>query len=239
MSLLAEGQTLDGTYRLLRLIGEGGMGEVYEAPHARLAGRYDINVLLRYLTQNPVAVARVDREARVTSLLQHPYVVQVIDHNTSSDGTEYLVMEYLDGESLAQRVARTGRLPVPEVVSIIDQLAAGLAAAHAHGIVHRDLTPDNIFLVHVEGLEGGRSSRSLPGRHAHPEGRPAAAVSAPAATPGPTAPAVLPAVEPRSPVLEAAVLPPPAPEDPSAGLATRAPVRGRAQPAPRARPPAS
>ena len=151
MSLLAEGQTLDGTYRLLRLIGEGGMGEVYEATHARLAGRYAIKVLLRDLSQNPEAVARFDREARVTSLLQHPNVVQVIDHNTSSDGTEYLVMEYLDGESLAQRVARAGRLPVPQVLAVVDQLAAGLAAAHAHGIVHRDLKPDNIFLVHVEG----------------------------------------------------------------------------------------
>jgi serine/threonine protein kinase len=153
MSLLAEGQTLDGTYRLLRQIGEGGMGEVYEATHARLAGRYAIKVLLRDLTHNPDAVARFDREARVTSLLQHPNVVQVIDHNTSSDGTEYLVMEYLDGESLAQRAAR-GRLRVREVVSIVDQLAAGLAAAHAHGIVHRDLKPDNIFLVRVEGREG-------------------------------------------------------------------------------------
>jgi len=129
------------------------MGEVYEATHARLAGRYAIKVLLRDLTQNPDAVARFDREARVTSLLQHPNVVQVIDHNTSSDGTEYLVMEYLDGESLAQRVARVGRLPVTEVVSIVEQLAAGLAAAHAHGIVHRDLKPDNIFLVPVEGRE--------------------------------------------------------------------------------------
>ncbi|HEY4184681.1 MAG TPA: serine/threonine-protein kinase, partial [Polyangia bacterium] len=151
MSLFTEGQILDGTYRLVRLIGEGGMGEVYEATHARLAGRYAIKVLLQTLSNNREAVARFDREAQVTSLLQHPNIVQVIDHNTASDGTEYLVMEYLDGESLGARMARPRRLPVESVASIVDQIAAGLAAAHTHGIVHRDLKPDNVFLVAVQG----------------------------------------------------------------------------------------
>jgi len=149
--VVGEGQTLDGTYHLQRLVGEGGMGAVYEATHARLAGRYAIKVLLRELSDSPEVRDRFDREARITSLLQHPNIVQVIDHNSTVDGTSYLVMEFLAGESLAARLAREGRLAVPAVVDIVDQIAAGLAAAHARGIVHRDLKPDNIFLVPVEG----------------------------------------------------------------------------------------
>src|SRR4029079_7628893 len=127
------------------------MGAVYEATHARLAGRYAIKVLLRERSDSPEVRDRFDREARITSLLQHPNIVQVIDHNSTVDGTSYLVMEFLAGESLAARLAREGRLAVPAVVDIVDQIAAGLAAAHARGIVHRDLKPDNIFLVPVEG----------------------------------------------------------------------------------------
>ena len=84
------------------------MGAVYEATHARLAGRYAIKLLLLKPTVGSEAIALFDREARITSLLQHPNIVQVIDHNTTADGTEYLVMEYLAGESLAQRLVREG-----------------------------------------------------------------------------------------------------------------------------------
>jgi eukaryotic-like serine/threonine-protein kinase len=150
---LADGQILDGTYRLLRVVGEGGMGVVYEATHARLAGRYAIKVLTQRLAESAEGFDQFKREARNTSILQHPNIVQVIDHNTASDGTEYLVMEYLAGESLAQRLAREGRLPLDVVVDIVDQIAAGLAAAHAHGIVHRDLKPENVVLVPVEGRQ--------------------------------------------------------------------------------------
>jgi eukaryotic-like serine/threonine-protein kinase len=149
--LLREGELFDNTYRLSRLIGEGAMGAVYEATHARLAGRYAIKLLLLRPTVGSEAIALFAREARITSLLQHPNIVQVVDHNTTADGTEYLVMEYLAGESLAQRLGRKGSLPLDTVVGIIDQIAAGLAAAHASGIVHRDLKPDNVFLVPVEG----------------------------------------------------------------------------------------
>jgi serine/threonine protein kinase len=151
--VISEGQTLDGTYHLRRLVSEGGMGAVYEATHARLAGRYAIKVLLRSLADNVDAQSLFDREARITSMLQHPNVVQVIDHNTTEDGIAYLVMEYLSGESLAGRLERVGPLAAPEVVDIVDQIAAGLAAAHAHGIVHRDLKPDNVFLVPIEGRD--------------------------------------------------------------------------------------
>jgi hypothetical protein len=118
------------------------MGAVYEATHARLAGRYAIKVLLREYSDDPEVRARFEREARITSLLQHPNIVQVIDHNSTADGTSYLVMEFLSGDSLAARLAREGRQTPPAVADVVDQIAAGLAAAHACGIVHRDLKPD-------------------------------------------------------------------------------------------------
>ncbi len=148
-----DGQILDETYRLLRVVGQGGMGVVYEATHARLAGRYAIKVLTQRLAQSAEGFDQFKREARNTSLLQHPNIVQVIDHNSAPDGTEYLVMEYLAGESLSQRLAKEGRLSLDAVVDIIDQIAAGLSAAHAYGIVHRDLKPDNVVLVPVEGRQ--------------------------------------------------------------------------------------
>ena len=114
------------------------MGVVYEATHARLAGRYAIKVLTRRLAESPEGFAQLNREARITSLLQHPNIVQVIDHNTTPDGTEYLVMEYLAGESLSKRLASEGRLRLDTVADIIDQIAAGLSAAHGRGVVHRD-----------------------------------------------------------------------------------------------------
>ena len=126
--LLREGELFDNTYRLMRLLGEGAMGAVYEATHARLAGRYAIKLLLLKPTVGSEAIALFAREARITSLLQHPNIVQVIDHNTTADGTEYLVMEYLAGESLAQRLVRKGPLPLDIVVGIVDQIAAGLSA---------------------------------------------------------------------------------------------------------------
>ena len=151
--LLREGELFDNTYRLTRLLGEGAMGAVYEATHARLAGRYAVKLLLLQPTVGSEAIALFDREARITSLLQHPNIVQIIDHNTTADGTEYLVMEYLAGESLAQRLEREAPLPLDTVVGIVDQIAAGLSAAHASRVVHRDLKPDNVFLVPVEGRE--------------------------------------------------------------------------------------
>jgi serine/threonine-protein kinase len=130
------------------------MGLVFEATHARLSGRYAVKVLHEKLCGNPEALARFDREARVTSSLQHPNIVQVIDFNTAPDGTEYLVMELLDGETLAKRLLWQRRLTIDQVVEIVSQIAAALSAAHAQGIVHRDLKPDNVLLVSVEGRDG-------------------------------------------------------------------------------------
>src|ERR1051325_544834 len=95
---LQAGQVLDDTYRIVRRIGEGGMGEVYEALHERLAGRYAVKVLHADVREHPDALARFMREAEITSGLRHPGIVQVIDFNTLPNGLPYLVMEYLEGQ---------------------------------------------------------------------------------------------------------------------------------------------
>src|SRR3954470_7718351 len=150
MGRVATGTLLRDTYLIERLLGTGGMGEVYEATHRRLSGRYAIKVLLRELASQPDAFARFRREAELTSSLRPPNIVQVIDFNLMDDGAPYLVMEYLDGVDLATRMEK-GPLPLSSVLPLIKQIASGLGAAHARGIVHRDLKPQNIFLVRIEG----------------------------------------------------------------------------------------
>ena len=127
------------------------MGEVYEATHARLPGRYAVKVLLPELLGHREAFARFCREAEVMSELRHPNVVQIFDFNTTPDGRPYFVMEYLEGRDLETRLNTLGPLPLPAAVRVVESVSSALAAAHAHGIVHRDLKPGNIFLVTVEG----------------------------------------------------------------------------------------
>src|SRR4051794_36008285 len=95
--LVRPGTVLQETYEIVRFIGEGGMGEVYEARHARLEGRYAVKFLLRAVAADPQALARFHQEARITSALRHPNIVQVIDFNQTAEGVPYIVMEYLDG----------------------------------------------------------------------------------------------------------------------------------------------
>jgi serine/threonine protein kinase len=141
------GTVLEGAYCLTRLIGEGGMGVVYEAIQLRLNKRVAIKLLARDLATNQEVLARFHREAEITSHLGHPHLVTVIDFGTAETGEPYLVMEYLHGEDLDHRIHRVGRLPVPTAVYIIRQVASALGAAHGQGIVHRDLKPANVFLV--------------------------------------------------------------------------------------------
>jgi tRNA A-37 threonylcarbamoyl transferase component Bud32 len=148
---LRPGTLLAGTYRVIRLIGVGGMGEVYEASHARLAGRYAVKVLLGEIVARAEIMQRFTREAEVTSALRHPNIVQVLDFNVTPDGNPYLVMEYLDGIELAEEIRRGGAMPVERVLDLVGQLASGLAAAHGQGVVHRDLKPQNMFLVKLPG----------------------------------------------------------------------------------------
>ena len=142
---------LGGTYRIVRRIGSGGMGEVYEATHARLAHRYAVKFLHPGMRDHPEALPRFMREAQVTSRLRHPGIVSVVDFNTLPDGVAYLVMEYLEGEPLGKVLARTGPLPLARVVDITDQLSSALTAAHLEGVVHRDMHPQNVFVMPAVG----------------------------------------------------------------------------------------
>jgi tRNA A-37 threonylcarbamoyl transferase component Bud32 len=128
------------------------MGEVYEVSHSRLAGRYAMKVLRSDVAATPEALLRFQREAQVTSALQHPNIVQVIDSTIDGD-LPYLVMEFLDGPELAQVMKRAKGLPMPQVVSCVKQIASGLMAAHGKDVVHRDLKPENIFVLRVIGNE--------------------------------------------------------------------------------------
>jgi serine/threonine protein kinase len=145
------GITLEGAYRITRLIAEGGMSAVYEATQLRLQQRVAVKVMARELASNQEALARFRREAEVTSRLRHPHLVTVMDFGTAPAGQPYLVMEHLAGIDLDHRIRGRGRLPLATVVHLTGQLASGLAAAHDQGIVHRDLKPANVFLVELPG----------------------------------------------------------------------------------------
>jgi serine/threonine protein kinase len=150
-TLLPAGTVLGGAYRLTRLLGEGGMGAVYEAHHTGAGKRVAVKVMHRGLMAYPELLARFRREAKVTSELSHPHVVSVYGFGSAPEGEPFLVMEFLEGEDLQTRLHRDGPLPLAAVAQIVNQVASGLAEAHAAGVVHRDLKPDNVFLVRAPG----------------------------------------------------------------------------------------
>ena len=141
------GTVLAERYEVVRKIGEGGMGAVYEARHAVIGKRVAIKVLLDKFLENQELVARLLQEARLASSIGHENIVDVTDYGTTKDGRAFLVMEFLDGESLAQLVLRDAPLPVERSLNIVRQVASAISAAHAKGIVHRDVKPENIYLV--------------------------------------------------------------------------------------------
>lgn len=142
---LLSADSMIGPYRLVSLIARGGMGDVYRATDVRLHRDVALKVLAPSRTGDPQRVERFMHEARVTASLDHPHVVRVYDVGRVDDRA-YLVAELLEGETLRARIAR-GPMPVDEVVRIGMEVTSGLDAAHAAGLVHRDLKPDNIFLT--------------------------------------------------------------------------------------------
>jgi tRNA A-37 threonylcarbamoyl transferase component Bud32 len=143
------GAVIADTYTIEGLIGRGGMGAVFVASHVRLPGKKVAIKVLHPDVADAESLARFRREAEIASRLGHPNIVEVHDWNQLPDGTPYLVLEFLAGESLAERLAR-GPLPLDEVIPILRQVGSALAAAHRSGVIHRDLKPANIFLIPQE-----------------------------------------------------------------------------------------
>ena len=147
---LPAGSIVGDTYEIDAKLGAGAMGEVYAARHMRLGKRVAIKVIKHRLSKDSAAIERFAMEARTLAQIQHPSIVAVEHVGELADGRAYFVMEFLRGESLLDRLQR-GRLPQPEALRVLDQMARGLDAAHGQGVTHRDLKPENTFLVHLPG----------------------------------------------------------------------------------------
>ena len=145
------GSEVDGRYRVIELIGEGGMGKVYLAEHVEIGKRVALKVLHPSYSRMPDLVERFRREARAASKIGHPNIVDVTDSGTTADGSVYFVMEYLEGVELGSVIEREGALDVARGLKIAGQICRALSAAHREGIIHRDLKPENIFLITRDG----------------------------------------------------------------------------------------
>lgn len=140
-------QTIADKYRLVRLIGRGGMGSVWEATHVSLGTTFAIKLIESQEDLDEEVQLRFLNEARAAARLQSRHVVRVFDHGVTDSGDPYIAMELLQGEPLSNRLARVRRLSMQDTATIIAQVARALNLAHSQGIVHRDLKPENIFLT--------------------------------------------------------------------------------------------
>ncbi len=154
-------ETHIGQYKILRTLGAGGMGTVYLGEHLLLGRRAAIKTLLPTLSSQREIVDRFFNEARAISAISDPGVVQIFDFGYHVDGTAYIVMEFLEGESLSARLDRLGKLPLVDALRITRQIANSLAAAHACSIVHRDLKPGNVFMIRDSEAQGGERTKIL------------------------------------------------------------------------------
>jgi serine/threonine protein kinase len=151
---MKEGDVIADRYRLVSVIGRGGMGVVWLAEHLTLKTSCAIKVLHSNLTKHGDVLARFNREAQIAARLKSVNVVQVFDHGVMPDGQPFIAMEMLEGESVRERLMRTTRLSIDETAMIVKHVCRALGRAHEVGLIHRDLKPENIFIV-----KDSRSSR--------------------------------------------------------------------------------
>jgi serine/threonine-protein kinase len=167
MSLLQEGEVLDEKYVIVRRIAEGGMSTVYLGVNRRLGKDVAVKVPHPVVARDHVIVERFEREARIVSRIRSAHIADVYDFGELPSGERFMVLEYLEGESLAAILERDGTIPMETLAAIAEQILLGLAAAHDAGVVHRDLKPENVVIetratgMTVKLLDSGsrRSSR--------------------------------------------------------------------------------
>jgi serine/threonine-protein kinase len=145
------GQVIDGRYRISRQIAVGGMGVVYEAKHAKIGRSVAVKVLHREMAGDTEVVGRFLNEARAMGTIGHPNIVACTDFGELPGNLPYLVLEYLEGRTLGEDIATSGPMEVPRALRLAVQVASALEAAHARGVIHRDLTSGNVFLTKAEG----------------------------------------------------------------------------------------
>jgi serine/threonine-protein kinase len=141
-----------GQYRLCRMIGAGGMGEVYLAEHQMMKRPCAIKLIRPQKAADPRALARFEREVRATAKLSHWNTIEIFDYGRTDDGAFYYVMEYLPGLSLSELVQRHGALPAGRVIYLLEQICDALGEAHGAGLIHRDIKPGNIFAAQRGGI---------------------------------------------------------------------------------------
>ena len=145
------GTVVSERYRIIRKVGEGGMGAVYQAEHALIEKRVALKILFQDLTRRPDLVARFLQEAKSASRIGQENVIDISDFGQSADGLVYIAMEFLDGRDLGKTLRAEKQLPWVRTRPILMQIAKALRAAHSHGIIHRDMKPENVYLVDREG----------------------------------------------------------------------------------------
>lgn len=146
-------EPVDGKYRIVERLGTGGMGEVYKATHTLLGTTRVIKVIRPQISDSQDAHDRFLREARAATKIQHPNVATLHDFSALPDGSHYMVWEYIDGENLAQRIHQRGTLAPRYAVQLTIQALQGLEAIHRAGIIHRDISPENLMITHEQGGE--------------------------------------------------------------------------------------